>query len=248
MDPASLGNLLFDKTINNFIKRTLLRKYRCKFSDIEIKEATELSIHFNAKRWKKIEKSILKKPKGSIIVNEDYSPYGSSDAVRKALDRLEGKKVIIRVAQGIYVRPKISKLIGTITPNAEEVAEAIAKRDRIRTVPTGSHALSALGLSTQVPMNIVLLTDGSPREIKVGKRKIKFKKTTPKNLLAKGKISRLVIQALKEIGHGKLKVEEEHKILELLTKEDVKDLKHDIALAPVWIQKIMKKAIVNGKD
>jgi hypothetical protein len=44
-----------------------------------------------------------------------------------------------------------------------------------------------------------LLTDGSPREIRVGKRKIKFKKTTPKNLLAKGKISRLVIQALKQI-------------------------------------------------
>ena len=107
------------------------------------------------------------------------------------MDRLENKQVIIRVAQGIYVRPKISKLLGPLVPSAEEVAEAIAKRDRIRTLPTGSYALNALGLSTQVPMNIVLLTDGSPREIKVGKRKIKFKKTTPKNLLAKGKISRL---------------------------------------------------------
>ena len=97
-------------------------------------------------------------------------------------------------------------------------------------------------------MNIVLLTDGSPREIKVGKRTIKFKKTTPKNLLAKGKISRLVIQALKEIGNGKVTAEEEQKILDLLRKEDVKDLKHDIALAPVWIQKIMKKALTNGKD
>ncbi len=127
-------------------------------------------------------------------------------------------------------------------------AEAIAKRDCIRTVPTGSYALNALGLSTQVPMNIVLLTDGSAREIKVGKRKIKFKKTTPKNLLAKGKISRLVIQALKEIGNGKVTEDEEQKILALLKKEDEKDLKHDIALAPVWMQKIMKKALDDGKD
>ena len=197
---------------------------------------------------KQIERSIKSKPIGSLVLPDDYLSYGSSDAVRKALDRLQDKKVLLRVAQGIYVRPKISKLIGPLVPSAEEVAEAIAKRDKIRTVPTGSYALNALGLSTQVPMNIVLLTDGSPREIKVGKRKIKFKKTTPKNLMAKGKISRLVIQALKELGNGKVNEVEEKKILELLKKEDVKDLKYDIALAPVWIQKIMKKALHDGKN
>ena len=196
---------------------------------------------------KQIEKSIKSKPKGALLLPDDYLSYGSSDAIRKALDRLENKQVIVRVAQGIYVRPKISKLIGVLVPSAEEVAEAIAKRDRIRTVPTGSYALNALGLSTQVPMNIVLLTDGSPREIRVGKRKIKFKKTTPKNLLAKGKISRLVIQALKEIGNGKVTAEEENKIIDLLKKEEEKDLKHDIALAPVWVQKIMIKALKDGK-
>ena len=197
---------------------------------------------------KQIEKSIKSKQNGVLIIPDDYMGYGSSDAVRKALDRLENKQIIVRVAQGIYVRPKISKLIGPLVPTAEEVGEAIAKRDRIRTIPTGRYALNALGLSTQVPMNIVLLTDGSPREIKVGKRKIKFKKTTPKNLLAKGKISRLVIQALKEIGNGKVTTEEEIKIIGLLKKEDTKDLLHDIALAPVWIQKIMRKAIENGKN
>lgn len=197
---------------------------------------------------KQIERSIKSKPKGSLVLPDDYLSYGSSEAIRKALDRLEKKEFIARVAQGIYVRPKISKLIGPLLPSAEEVAEAIAKRDHIRTLPTGSYALNALGLSTQVPMNIVLLTDGSPREIKVGKRKIKFKKTTPKNLMAKGKISRLTIQALKEIGNGKVSVEEEKKIIDLLKKEDEKDLKHDIALAPVWIQKIMKKALNEGEN
>jgi DNA-directed RNA polymerase subunit K/omega len=195
-----------------------------------------------------IEKLINTKRKGSLILPDDFIDYGSSEAIRKALDRLEDKKIIIRVAQGIYVQPKISQLIGPLTPSAEEIAEAIAKRDRIRTIPTGSYALNALGLSTQVPMKIVLLTDGSPREIKVGKRTIKFKRTTPKNLMAKGKISRLVIQALKEIGNGKVKIEEEQKILELLKKENEKDLKHDIALAPVWIQKIMKKTFFNEEN
>ena len=187
-------------------------------------------------------------PKGELFLPSDFSELGSSEAVRLSLFRLEKEGVITRVAQGIYVRPRESSLIGKLTPTAEEVAEAIAKRDKIRTTPTGSYALNALGLSTQVPMNIVLLTDGSPREIKVGKRKIKFKKTTPKNLMAKGKISRLVIQALKEIGNGKVTAVEEQKILDVLKKENEKDLKHDIALVPVWIQKIMRKALNNGKD
>lgn len=196
----------------------------------------------------KIVAQIVALPKGELLLPVDFQELGSSEAVRLSLFRLEKKDFIVRVAQGIYVRPKESSLIGKLTPSAEEVAEAIAKRDRIRTVPTGSYALNALGLSTQVPMNIVLLTDGSPREIKVGKRTIKFKKITPKNLLAKGRISRLAIQALKEIGNGKITAEEEQKILGLLRKEDVNNLKHDIALAPVWIQKIMKKALTDGKN
>jgi hypothetical protein len=199
-----------------------------------------------------IEEKILKRiktiPRGELFLPSDFSDLGSSEAVRLSLFRLEKEETITRVAQGIYVQPKESRLIGPLTPSAEDVAEAIAKRDRIRTVPTGSYALNALGLSTQVPMNIVLLTDGSPREIKVGKRTIKFKKTTPKNLLAKGKISRLVIQALKEIGNGRVNTDEEKKILALLKKEDKKDLSHDIILAPVWIQKIMKRALTDGKD
>ena len=196
----------------------------------------------------KVEITIKAKPRGTLILAEDFMHFGSSEAIRKALERLEDKKVIVRVAHGIYVRPKISKLLGPLKPSAEEVAEAIAKRDRLRIIPSGSYALNALGLSTQVPMNIVLLTDGSPRIIKVGRQKIKFKRATPKTLLAKGKISRLVIQALKEIGNGKLREDEERKILDFLQKENEKDLKHDIALAPVWIQKIMNKALENGKS
>lgn len=198
-----------------------------------------------------IEESIMKRieslPQGDLLLPADFSDLGSSEAVRLSLFRLEKQGVISRVAQGIYVRPKESSLIGKLMPTAEEVAEAIARRDRIRTVPTGSYALNALGLSTQVPTKIVLLTDGSPRIIRVGKRTINFKKTTPKNLLAKGKISRLVIQALKELGNGRQTEAEEKKIVELLRKETENDLRHDIALAPVWIQKIMKKALNDGK-
>jgi hypothetical protein len=193
----------------------------------------------------KIRDQIESLPRGELLFPVDFFNLGSSEAIRISLFRLEKEGVIVRVAQGIYVRPKESQLIGQVLPSAEEVAEAIAKRDKIRTIPTGIYALNALGLSTQVPTKIVLLTDGSPREIKVGKRVIVFKKTTPKNLLTKGKISSLAIQALKEIGNGKVSREEENAIIKLLLSEQPDALKHDIILAPVWIQKIMKKALTN---
>ena len=194
----------------------------------------------------KIKKSISRKKRGELLFPVDFRGLGSSEAVRLALHRIEKDGYIQRVAQGIYVRPKTSKYAGKVLPTAEEIAMAIAKRDKIRLVPTGAYALSALGLSTQVPMKLVFLTDGAPREIKLGKRSIRLKKTTPKNLSAKGRISRLVIQALREIGKGQLTEEEEAKIIDFLKKEDQKDLLHDIDLAPTWIQKIMEKSLNNG--
>ncbi|MBP6424314.1 MAG: hypothetical protein KA278_01180 [Flavobacterium sp.] len=190
-----------------------------------------------------IEKKIKAKGKGTLFFPDDFSKLGSSESIRKALQRLEEKEIIRRIAQGIYTRPIESKYIGEVLPSAEEVAKGIAKRDRIRIVPTGVYALNALGLSTQVPMKLVFLTDGAPREIKIGKRSIKFKKTTPKNLLAKGEISSLVIQALREIGIDNITPSEEDKIIALLKKENVNLLKQDIELASIWIQKIMKKAL-----
>ena len=190
-----------------------------------------------------IEKSIKSKQRGSLLFGDDFMEFGSSDSIRQALVRLVSKGSIKRVAHGIYVRPVISSYIGEVMPTAEEVAQGIAKRDKIKIVPTGVYAMNILGLSTQIPLKLVYLTDGAPREIQIGNRTIKLKKTTPKNLIAKGKTSRLVIQALREIGQNGINLELENKVIALLKNEDRKDLEHDIPLAPVWIRKIMQKAI-----
>ncbi|HWB91535.1 MAG TPA: DUF6088 family protein [Puia sp.] len=191
----------------------------------------------------KILQVIDRQPEGTLFFPEDFGDLGSPENVRKALERLKNRQKITRVAQGIYARPKQNAYIGSILPSAEEVAAAIAKRDRARTLATGSTALNALGLSTQVPMNIILLTDGTARTVKVGKRTIKFKKTTPRNLAMKGAISSLVIQGLKAVGKGKLSDSDEQKLLTLLRQEKHEDLLHDIRLAPMWVQQIMKKAL-----
>lgn len=194
-----------------------------------------------------IEEQILKKIKdykrGKIFFPDHFYQFGSEDAVHKALPRLEEAGELERLGHGIYLYPKEDPQLGVLKPGLDKIAEAIAKRDKAKIIPAGALALNKLGLSTQVPMNAVYLTDGSPRSIQVGNRKIKFKRTVPKNLKAKGEISSLVIQALKEIGNGNVTEQQNEKIQEILKKEKPEHLKHDIKLATVWIREIMEQSL-----
>ena len=186
----------------------------------------------------------IKKAKGgSLFFIEDFIHFGSSEAIRKALERMVKKGEISRVSRGIYARLKTHDIFGEIQPSTEEIAKAIAKRDKARIIPTGVLALNALGLSTQVPMKLVYLTDGSSRSVTIGKRSIKFKKTSPRNFRAIGEINKLVIQALKEIGKDNVTNEEIDVILKLLKKQEKHILEHDIKLAPEWIRTIMRQAL-----
>ena len=179
---------------------------------------------------------------------DDFIAFGNSKTVAKALERLEKNGEISRVARGIYAILEQDSIIGELQPSAEKIAEAIRKRDKARIMPTGSLALNALGLSTQVPTNLVYLTDGSARTVDLGKRKIRFKKTAPKNLSAIGNISGLVIQALKEIGRDNVTDTEIQIILSHLNNEEPQRLQHDIRLAPEWIRVIMRKAIIEKNE
>ena len=190
-----------------------------------------------------IENQILNKIKkakrGTLFFVDNFITIGNAKAVGKALERLVKSGELQRVATGIYFRPEKDPVIGYVTPGIETIAKAIAKRDKARIVPTGVYALNQLGLSTQVPLNVIYLTDGAARKIKIGNRTITFKKTTPKNLAAIGEIDRLVIQALRTIGKDKVTSEEIEKIQQLLKKEKLTYLQQDIRMAPEWIRKIM---------
>lgn len=191
----------------------------------------------------KVIKKIKKSRKGSVFFIDDFLCFGTSKAVGKALERLVNAGEVSRVSRGVYARLKQHPMFGELLPTAEDIAKAIAKKDKARIIPTGVLGLNALGLSTQVPLNLVYLTDGSARIIKIRKRTVKFKKTSPRNLSAIGPVSSVVIQALKEIGKDKVTEKEMGIILQHLKSEDPYRLEHDIKLAPEWIRIIMRKAL-----
>lgn len=180
---------------------------------------------------------IKKARRGSLFFIDSFAAIGNARAVNKSLERLVKSGELYRMAMGIYVRPAKDKILGAVLPGIDEIAIAIAKRDKARIVPTGSYAMYKLGLTTQVPLNVVYYTDASARKIKIGKQSITFKKTSAKNLSAIGSISKLAIQALRTIGQDKVKASEIKKIKELLKKEKPYHLQHDLKLAPEWIRK-----------
>lgn len=180
---------------------------------------------------------------GGIFFIADFAQPDNYEAVRKNLQRLVKEGSIERIAKGIYLLPKKHQNFGIIYPQADQIAQAIAARDKARIIATGSTAMNQLGLSTQIPLKHVFLTDGSPRDIKVGKQFIQFKKTNPKNLSINHPLTNLIIQALKAIGEQNVTPEHINRIQTIIQKSGERELiLEHIKNAPIWIQKTIVKA------
>jgi hypothetical protein len=181
--------------------------------------------------------------RGKLFFPDDFAALGTPDAIRLALGKLHKYGLIMRVAHGIYYYPKKDMKYGNtpIPPTIDEIAYGIAKRDKIRIVPTGSYALNTLGLSTQVQANAVYITDGAPRRIAVGKgRGILFKHTSEARSLAyKSRLLMLIVSALREIGEGKVTPQHLEIIKSHLSNVSQKELNVDIQLMPLWVRKLL---------
>ncbi|WP_302063413.1 DUF6088 family protein [uncultured Duncaniella sp.] len=193
----------------------------------------------------KIYDSIKRRKNGSIFFASDFACVGNGQAVNKALERLTNTQKILRLSKGIYCKPRIDTELGlgVIYPTLEEIAEAIAKRDRSRIMPTGDYALNRLGLSTQVPMNAVYYTDGTPRKIQIyNGRGIRFLRVAPKRFAFKSKLAAMLTFALLEVGRGNLSEEQERRIKELLATVPQEAIVNDYSLMPDWIRSIIKNS------
>lgn len=197
----------------------------------------------------KIENTIKQSDKGKLIFISDFSELNNYDTVRKSLQRLVKKDLIIRISKGIYYYPKKDEILGILYPSIEEIGKAIAKRDKARIIPTGAFAQHLLGLSTQIPMNVIYLTDGSARKIKIGKQTIVFKKTSSKNLSYENQLSSLIIQSLKSKKENNITEKEKQILKEIIIKSGKqKEIEKDIKDAQVWIRKIILQILSEIKN
>jgi uncharacterized protein DUF6088 len=178
--------------------------------------------------------------RGSVFVPADFLHIGSRKAVDISLHRLAQHGIIRRLARGVYDFPREHPVLGRLSPSAEDVAKALAGRDRTRLQPSGAYAANALGLSEQVPAKAVFLTDGPSRTVKIGPMTIQLRRTTARNMAAAGRLSGLLIQALRELGKEHMTTERRTHLKRTLPADQRRQLLKDLKLAPAWMHPIFR--------
>jgi len=179
--------------------------------------------------------------RGCVFTPGYFLDLGSRQAVDLALHRLVKNGALRRLARGLYDYPRIDPNLGPLSPTIDAIVKALKGRDNIRLQPSGGYAANLLGLSEQVPTKIVFLTDGPARKVQLGKQVIMLKHTTPRAMATAGRVSGMVIQALRHIGQRHVDDSTVVRLRKRLSVDDKKQLLQDIRYAPAWIVAIMRR-------
>lgn len=97
-----------------------------------------------------VENFIQKKPRGEPFTSSSVIKFGTRAALDQALSRLAKAGKIVRVTQGIYLRPEKNRFVGMVMPDPFKVVKAIAEQSNELVQISGAEAARKYGLSTQV--------------------------------------------------------------------------------------------------
>lgn len=186
-----------------------------------------------------LKQRIIAMPEDRILFRSDFPEY-HTEFVGSILSELTTEGILVKIAQGIYAKPRKSRF-GVVLPSVDKIVQAIATRDNAEVLPSGMTALNVLGLSTQVPMNYTYLTTGSERTIKLSNRNVILKRGVPKNFCYSTRLISLLVQALKALKKENVGQEELQTIRQLISKEpDKATLMGDVDMMPAWMKRIVK--------
>lgn len=178
-------------------------------------------------------------PEDSVLFRSDFPEY-HSEFVGGTLAELTQEGLLVKLAQGVYAKPRKSRF-GIVLPSVDKIVQAIAARDNAEVLPSGMTALNVLGLSTQVPMKYSYLTTGSERTIELDNQEIRLKRGVPKNFCYETKLIALLVQAMKTLKQQNVGEEELQVIRSLISREPNRSaLAKDVDMMPIWMKRIVK--------
>ena len=188
---------------------------------------------------KTIDKSIIFRIRGSdrgrVFSPNHFRDLGGRSAVGVALYRLVKAGKIRRIRRGLYDLPRWNPLIGQTAPDIMATVRALMDGSHAQWQFTGAYAANALGLSDQVPAKVIILTDGVPRRVALGKLMLVFRRAAPRNLLGAGHRVGLVIQALRYLKGSPDMAKHITKLKIDLDDDTKKDLASLTSKLPAWM-------------
>ena len=180
--------------------------------------------------------------RGKVYTSKDLLNLGGRAAIDQALSRLAKVGTLQRLARGLYYYPRTNPRLGmVVSPDAEEIADALARQTGSRIAPSGALAANRLGLSTQVPAKHVYLTDGRSREVRVGKQVFVMKHVAPKELPIGNPVSAAVFQALRYLGNDSIDDAVVSRLRRRLSAKQRQQLLRDARYTTGWIADIVRK-------
>lgn len=188
-----------------------------------------------------ISRRVARCARGTVFTPDMFVNAGSRSAIDKALQRLEAKGTLRRLSRGLYDKPRMDPLLGTLWPTVDAVVKAMAGTHKLRIQPAGVYAANMLGLSEQVPAKVVLLTDGLSRTVQAGPLRIALKRTTPRQMAAAGRTSGLLIQGFKSLGAAHLTPSRIARLRQTIPAAERAKVLKDIALAPAWMRPAIRQ-------
>ena len=187
----------------------------------------------------KILRSIRARRSASAFSAKDFRRFGKPAAIGQALARFAKSGRLRRIRHGLYDLPRPHPLIGQTPPDPMAVVRTLMADSSTQWQASGAYAANLLGLSDQVPSKIVILTDGAPRRVPIGKLTLIFRRTAPRNLPGAGRPAGLVIQAirhLRQTGMTPALIARLRRQLDAPTKTDLQTLTPKL---PAWMQPIV---------
>lgn len=195
----------------------------------------------------KIVRSIRARSSASVFSTKDFIRFGKGPAIGQALARLVNAGRLRRVRHGLYDLPRAHPILDQTPTDPTAMVRALMKDSGSQWQFSGAYAANLLGLSEQVPAQIVVFTDGTPRRVALGKLIIVFRHAAPRNLLGAGRLAGLVIRALKYMKRAGLTRTEVSQLRRRLDAETKIDLATLTPHMPVWMQPLINRIVADSE-
>ena len=136
-----------------------------------------------------IRERVLSAEDGTVFVTSDFADIADTNTIRQSIYRLVNDGTLRRILQGVYEKPKYSRLLEEyVAADPDAVAKALARSYHWTIAPCGNTALNLLGLSTQVTAVWSYISDGPYKTYEWNSTKLEFKHRTNHRIILYDKL------------------------------------------------------------
>ncbi len=179
---------------------------------------------------------------GTIFLTKDFNDIANEATIRKYLDRLQDSNNIRRILNGVYEKPRYSKLLEENMPaDPDMVAKALARNYKWNIAPCADTALNKFELSSQVPASWSYISDGPYRDYQWDNIKISFKHRSNRNISGMSEISIMLIETLKTLGKERVTDSVVESLRERLSVSDKQTLLRETKNTTGWVYEKIKE-------